>query len=118
MQLEDKCLSAVVLTVSVREIEISGMFLINGNWMLKVSVVGLERALEQYVTGKHYDAPFDIKVVPVSTQPLTATEKKKPALSVEAVVSKKEEKKASRQDLYAGWLCLRAVCFALIIFHI
>uniref|UniRef100_F1KV00 Coatomer subunit gamma n=1 Tax=Ascaris suum TaxID=6253 RepID=F1KV00_ASCSU len=76
-------------------------YILNG---LQVSVVGLERALEQYVTGKHYDAPFDIKVVPVSTQPLTATEKKKPALSVEAVVSKKEEKKASRQDLYAEQL--------------
>ncbi|VDM43956.1 unnamed protein product [Toxocara canis] len=74
-------------------------YILNG---LQVSVTGLERALEQYVGEGHHDAPFDLKAVPLSTQPLTATEKKKPALSVEATVSKKEERKATRQDIYAG----------------
>lgn len=68
----------------------------------KVSVPGLERALEQYVTNGEYDKPFDLKVVPISAVPLSVTEVKKPSLSVEAISDKKEEKKASRQEIYAG----------------
>ncbi|VDN20283.1 unnamed protein product [Gongylonema pulchrum] len=70
---------------------------------MTVSVVGLERALEQYVTGADFDKPFDLKVVPISTLPLTVTEVKKPSLSVETVPERKEEK-ASRQDIYAEQL--------------
>lgn len=70
-------------------------------YFLKVSVPGLERALEQYVTNGEYDKSFDLKVVPISALPLSVTEVKKPSLSVETVTDKKE-KKASRQEIYAG----------------
>lgn len=69
--------------------------------IFKVSVIGLERALEQYMSGADFDKPFDLKVVPISTLPITVTEIKKPSLSVETALEKKEEK-ISRQDIYAG----------------
>ena len=43
------------------------MFLVIG---LQVSVVGLERALHQY-TLEPSEKPFDLKTVPLATQPLT-----------------------------------------------
>uniref|UniRef100_A0A915DV57 Coatomer subunit gamma n=1 Tax=Ditylenchus dipsaci TaxID=166011 RepID=A0A915DV57_9BILA len=52
---------------------------------LKVSVIGLERALDHAL----------------STQPITTNESKKSALSVEAPVKKEEKTKASRQEIYA-----------------
>lgn len=64
-------------------------------------MVGLERALDQYVRNGDFDKQFDIKQVPVSTQPITATESKKSALSVEAPPKKEEKVKATRQDIYA-----------------
>uniref|UniRef100_A0A915PFL8 Coatomer subunit gamma n=1 Tax=Setaria digitata TaxID=48799 RepID=A0A915PFL8_9BILA len=76
-------------------------YILNG---LQVSVLGLERALEQYVTNGEYDKPFDLKIVPISTLPLTMTEVKKPSLAAETILEKKEEKKASRQDIYAEQL--------------
>ncbi|EFO21327.1 coatomer gamma subunit [Loa loa] len=76
-------------------------YILNG---LQVSVPGLERALEQYVTNGDYDKPFDLKVVPISTVSLSVTEVKKPSLSVETIADKKEEKKASRQEIYAEQL--------------
>ncbi|VDK21885.1 unnamed protein product, partial [Anisakis simplex] len=78
-----------------------GDYIING---LQVSVPGLERAVEQYVNADSHEEAFDLKVVPISTQPITATEKRKPALSVEATIAKQEEKKATRQDIYAEQL--------------
>lgn len=75
----------------------------------KVSVPGLERALEQYVTNGEYDKPFDLKVVPISTLPLSETEVKKPSLSVEIVADKKKEKKVSRQEIYAGLCCTHLI---------
>uniref|UniRef100_A0A8R1TKQ9 Coatomer subunit gamma n=1 Tax=Onchocerca volvulus TaxID=6282 RepID=A0A8R1TKQ9_ONCVO len=75
-------------------------YILNG---LQVSVPGLERALEQYVTNGEYDKSFDLKVVPISALPLSVTEVKKPSLSVETVTDKKE-KKASRQEIYAEQL--------------
>ena len=47
-----------------------------------------------------FDHPFDIKQVPLTAEPITATEVKKSALTIEEPV-KKEEKKASRQDIFA-----------------
>lgn len=52
-----------------------------------------------------FDNPFDLRVVPVSALPLTMYEIKKAALSVDKVPEKKEEKKRSRQDIYAGGSC-------------
>ncbi|OZC07543.1 coatomer subunit gamma family protein [Onchocerca flexuosa] len=75
-------------------------YILNG---LQVSVPGLERALEQYVTNREYDKSFDLKVVPISALPLSVTEVKKPSLSVETI-SDKKEKKASRQEIYAEQL--------------
>lgn len=69
-----------------------------------MSVVGLENALEQYVNSKEHSLPFDIKTVPVSAKPLTATEKKRSPVSLEISSSKKDEKKLSRLDVYAGLL--------------
>lgn len=67
---------------------------------LKVSIIGLQHSLENYVEEGNFEKPFDIKQVPISTEPLTCTEIKASALSVEEPV-RKEEKKASRQDIYA-----------------
>lgn len=68
----------------------------------QVSVVGLERALEQYVKGGHFEKSFDLKQVPVAAQPITAaSEAKKSALSVEAPIKKEEKVKATRQDIYS-----------------
>ncbi|KAK0405717.1 hypothetical protein QR680_018154 [Steinernema hermaphroditum] len=79
---------------------------------LQVSVQGLERCLEAYVHGNDFSKPFDLKQVPVSSVPITsAADRKRSSLSVDAGVStpsaaaaKKEEKKASRQDIYAEQL--------------
>ncbi len=79
--------------------------------MLQVSVIGLERALQQYVKNPSaHNTPFDLKLVPVSAQPLTAApERKKPSVAVEepAVPAKKagegeRNKTTTRTDLYAG----------------
>lgn len=71
---------------------------------LQVSVIGLENALEQYVNSGDHSIPFDLKVVPISLKPLTTTEKKKSAVSPDATVIKKDEKKLSRLDVYAEQL--------------
>ena len=68
-----------------------------------MSVVGLERALQSYCEGGAKDRPFDLKVVPVAAQPITALEPKKAAAAAVEPQPKKEEKvKATRADLYAG----------------
>lgn len=56
--------------------------------------------------GGHFEKPFDLKQVPVSAQPITSTETKKSALSVEAPVKKEEKIKASRHDIYARMFVL------------
>ena len=74
---------------------------------IQVSVVGLERALQQYCRDQSaHEIPFDLKIVPVSAQPITATERKKPSVSVDmpttAAKMKEEKVKATRQDVYGG----------------
>uniref|UniRef100_A0A914XJ47 Coatomer subunit gamma n=2 Tax=Plectus sambesii TaxID=2011161 RepID=A0A914XJ47_9BILA len=85
--------------------QFTSAYILNG---LQVSVVGLERALQQYVRDPSaHEMPFDLKIVPVSAQPITATERKKPSVSVDlpTPASKKEDKmKATRQDVYAEQL--------------
>uniref|UniRef100_A0A0N4UPB9 Coatomer subunit gamma n=1 Tax=Dracunculus medinensis TaxID=318479 RepID=A0A0N4UPB9_DRAME len=73
-------------------------YILNG---LQVSVIALERALEQYVKSGQFDSPFDIKSVPISTESLLVPETRKP-LSVE--IARTEEKKISRLDIYAEQL--------------
>ncbi|TKR82477.1 hypothetical protein L596_016197 [Steinernema carpocapsae] len=76
---------------------------------LQVSVQGLERCLESYVHGNDFSKPFDLKQVPVSSLPITAAaERKRSSLAIDACSSapsvasaKKDDKKASRQDIYA-----------------
>lgn len=70
-------------------------------WINKVSIIGLQHSLEQYVEEGNYDKPFDLKQVPLSTEPLTSTKIKKSTLSVEEPVKKEEKEKASRQDIFA-----------------
>ena len=73
---------------------------------LQVSVIGLERALHAY-TLEPSEAPFDLKSVPLATQPI-ADQKPVPAVGggvgVEAPAAKPQPEKvaASRQDIYAG----------------
>lgn len=67
---------------------------------LQVSVIGFERAVEQYIESGVFDNPFDLRVVPASVLPLTVFEIKKPSLLMEKI-PEKEEKKLSRQDIYA-----------------
>ena len=68
---------------------------------LKVSVIGLERVLDQYLENGDFANAFDIKQVPLSTQPITTNEPKKSALSSETPVKKEEKNKATRQEIYA-----------------
>ncbi|XP_052213767.1 coatomer subunit gamma-2-like isoform X2 [Dreissena polymorpha] len=86
-----------------RQKALNSAYILNG---LQVSVVGLERALHQY-TLEPSDKPFDMKSVPLATQPLTeqrstAGGAKEPG---DTVTSKPTEKVASsRQDVYAEQL--------------
>lgn len=83
-----------------------------------MSVIALERALEQYVKSGQFDSPFDIKSVPISTESLLVPETRKP-LSVE--IARTEEKKISRLDIYAGtrkFIILSSQLFKLFIVRI
>ncbi|MFH4981679.1 hypothetical protein AB6A40_008388 [Gnathostoma spinigerum] len=81
--------------------QVMNNYIING---LQVSIPGLERAVENYLKGGSHKEAFDMKQVPISSCPITVTEKKPPSLSVEAVPTKKEEKKATRQEKFAEQL--------------
>lgn len=67
---------------------------------LQVSIVGLEKALHQY-TLEPSEAPFDLKSVPLATQPVTAEEKK---ADVPIIGKPKEKVAASRQDIFSEQL--------------
>uniref|UniRef100_A0A7E4VWV5 Coatomer subunit gamma n=1 Tax=Panagrellus redivivus TaxID=6233 RepID=A0A7E4VWV5_PANRE len=71
---------------------------------LQVSIVGLERQAEQYLSAGDFVRPFDIKQVPAAAQPITVTETKQSALSAEPVAKKPEKTKESRQEIYAQQL--------------
>ncbi|KAK3761531.1 hypothetical protein RRG08_051219 [Elysia crispata] len=75
---------------------LSSAFILNG---LQVSVVGLERALHQY-TLEPNEAEFDMKSVPLATQPLA--EQKVRDVPGEAPSARPAQDKvaASRQDVY------------------
>ncbi|GFY78140.1 coatomer subunit gamma-2 [Trichonephila inaurata madagascariensis] len=77
-------------------------YILNG---LQVSIVGLEKALHQY-TLEPSEAPFDIKSVPLATQPLAEEKKAELFTSVYVpIIGKTKEKvAASRQDIFAEQL--------------
>lgn len=76
---------------------------------LQVSLVGLEKALEQYLAlESNSDVPFDMRTVPIAVQPVSDRESRgymngrTPSITE---TKKKEEKTiASRQDVYAEQL--------------
>lgn len=63
-----------------------------------MSVIGLERVLDQYLEKGDFEKPFDIKQVPLSTQPITINEPKKSALSNESPIKKEEKFKPTRKN--------------------
>ena len=70
---------------------------------LQVSIIGLERALHNYNL-EPSETPFDLKSVPLATQPITE-QKPVAATAGETAAPKSSEKvAASRQDIYAGML--------------
>lgn len=75
---------------------LSSAYILNG---LTVSVVGLERALHHY-TLEPNEKPFDMKTVPLATQPLVEQKVREvPGLAGD-VSGKADKSAASRQDLY------------------
>ncbi|XP_025106281.1 coatomer subunit gamma-2-like [Pomacea canaliculata] len=77
---------------------LSSAYILNG---LQVSVVGLERALHQY-TLEPSEAPFDMKSVPLATQPLVEQKVREAPGGLGETPSKVSADKAAatRQDLY------------------
>ncbi|KAL4226660.1 Coatomer subunit gamma-1 [Mactra antiquata] len=90
-----------VRVLKERQKALNSAYILNG---LQVSVVGLERALHHY-TLEPSDKPFDMKTVPLATQPITeqrTTPGKEPG---DISTSKPSDKLASsRQDVYAEQL--------------
>ncbi|XP_074645563.1 coatomer subunit gamma-2-like isoform X1 [Tubulanus polymorphus] len=88
-----------VSVIKKKQMALSSMYILNG---LQVSIVGLERALHQY-TLEPSEKPFDMKVVPLATQPIT---EQKTAANPSAAPTKatKEKQAASTQDIYADQL--------------
>lgn len=76
---------------------LSSAYILNG---LTVSVVGLERSLHHY-TLEPTEVPFDMKSVPLATQPLVEQKVRDvPGLAAEGGPSKPEKAAATRQDVY------------------
>lgn len=72
---------------------------------MQVSIVGLERALQDYCADPQ-DKPFDLKTVPLATVPVASvSEGRRHTASASEPTPKKEEKiRATRQDVYAEQL--------------
>lgn len=80
---------------------LNSAYILNG---LQVSVVGLERALHQY-TLEPSEKPFDMKTVPLNTQPITEQRAVPGKEAGDTVTAKPTDKvAASRQDVYAEQL--------------
>ncbi|XP_074645565.1 coatomer subunit gamma-2-like isoform X2 [Tubulanus polymorphus] len=87
-----------VSVIKKKQMALSSMYILNG---LQVSIVGLERALHQY-TLEPSEKPFDMKVVPLATQPITEQKTANP--SAAPTKATKEKQAASTQDIYADQL--------------
>ncbi|XP_060563646.1 coatomer subunit gamma-2-like [Ruditapes philippinarum] len=84
-----------------RQKALNSAYILNG---LQVSVVGLERALHQY-TLEPSEKPFDMKTVPLATQPITDTRSLPGKEAGDTMTAKPTDKVASsRQDVYAEQL--------------
>jgi len=79
--------------------QLSAQYILNS---LNVSVVGLERALASYVN-EPTETPFDMKTVPIATQPLHAQKPVKTSAEVSTGPSKPAPI-ATKQDVYAEQL--------------
>ncbi|KAH9490642.1 Coatomer subunit gamma-2 [Bulinus truncatus] len=75
---------------------LSSAYILNG---LQVSVVGLERALHQY-TLEPTETPFDLKSVPLATQPIVEQKVRDVPGEVPSAKPTQDKVAASRQDLY------------------
>ena len=65
-------------------------------------MVGLERALQGYCASGAHEQPFDLRIVPVSSQAITVLdEKEKPAVAEAPVHKKDDRNKAGRLEIYA-----------------
>ncbi|CAH1784771.1 unnamed protein product [Owenia fusiformis] len=80
------------------QMALNSAFILNG---LQVSIVGLERALHSYYQ-EPSETSFDMKSVPLATQPLT--EQKASAPGEISGAKSSEKVAASRQDVYAEQL--------------
>ncbi|XP_014776562.1 coatomer subunit gamma-2 [Octopus bimaculoides] len=78
---------------------LNSAYILNG---LQVSVVGLERALHHYSQSDPSDVPFDMKTVPLETQPIV--EQRTVMEPGETVRDKPEKVASTRQDVYAEQL--------------
>lgn len=79
---------------------LNSAYILNG---LQVSVVGLERALHQYINNDSLETAFDMKTVPLETQPLV--EQRTVMEPGETISQKPADKVASsRQDIFAEQL--------------
>ncbi|XP_054751910.2 coatomer subunit gamma-2-like [Lytechinus pictus] len=76
---------------------LNSAYILNG---LSVSIAGLERALHHYTLSPS-ETPFDIKTVPIETQPLT---EQKPISDIAPAMSKQEKMAPPTQDIYADQL--------------
>jgi len=86
--------------LSYREKGLTSAYILNS---LNVSIVSLERALQQY-TMEPSEKPFDLKSVPIDVTPIEAVSKKEDG-GISMGISKTPEKPtASRQDIYAEQL--------------
>ncbi|KAL3853564.1 hypothetical protein ACJMK2_017098 [Sinanodonta woodiana] len=88
-------------TLKEKQKALNSAYILNG---LQVSVVGLERALHQY-TLEPSEKPFDMKTVPLASQPIAEQRAQAVREPGETSVSKATDKvAASRQDIYAEQL--------------
>lgn len=65
---------------------------------IKVLPSSLERCLFDYVRGDSFNTPFDLRVVPVTSQPLSQPEKRAPVLADVPA----EKPAAAKKEPYAG----------------
>ncbi|XP_067931298.1 coatomer subunit gamma-2-like [Watersipora subatra] len=86
-----------------RQTALNSHFILNG---LQVSIVGLERALHNYSTNLAPSAPFDMKTVPIDTQPMAEQRSSGMGMGLSATGEPRADAKkvANTQDVYAEQL--------------
>lgn len=97
-QVRDRAIFFVNL-LEEKQKQLNSAYILNG---LQVSIIGLEKALHQF-TLEPSESPFDLKTVPLATQPITA-EPKKVHAEVPAASKTTDKITATRQDIFAEQL--------------